>query len=580
MPTLPFPRHFFMAFNMKPNGNMDYATKLEERTAGTQRVRKQPRPLALASPRTEKQPNNPLKECHHEGCTNKDSGGYIIASRKGIRHGDMCNGDIPLWECHLTIRLLSPGLLMNDLSKKCRSVILASGSLAPLQSLCAELNLYGPKQESSSTAKPGEFPLSQLSSDLGAKSNSINLLTPSSQDTPIPKYPATSTPSPATTKQNNKELSGRLQVKPKPLEAGHVIDLKKQLLACAIGHFPDGTPLTVSYANYKEDSFFPRLGHALASVIENIPFGGVLVFLPSYSFLNKCIKCWNPATFGEPGSNKTTMRCPEIWNRFLQAKGKVIVEPTGSQEKFDAARLDYQDQIRREKRCLLLAVFRGKMSEGISFNDDNARAVICIGIPYPNSFDRNIRAKKAYNDEQRKFCNNTNLLPGQEWYSQQAYRAIAQALGRCIRHGADYGAVILMDSRQCDDGSPNGGIPTPHRNLPVWMRHTVRTLSMRPHCDTSGGTGGGVGVVDPILGGYKGLAQEFQRFFVQAPVHSQAVLDKWKLDLETAQNQCRDNEGGRTFDGVTGQWQDVSIPASSSACVGSAIGSSVVKTEL
>ena len=31
--------------------------------------------------------------------------------------------------------------------------------------------------------------------------------------------------------------------------------------------------------------------------------------------------------------------------------------------------------------CILLAVFRGKMSEGVSFNDDNTRGVICVGHP-------------------------------------------------------------------------------------------------------------------------------------------------------------------------------------------------------
>jgi hypothetical protein len=74
------------------------------------------------------------------------------------------------------------------------------------------------------------------------------------------------------------------------------------------------------------------------------------------------------------------------------------------------------------------------MSEGISFNDENARCVICIGLPYPCFTDRAVKAKRSYNDEQRKIRKNTNLLPGDEWYSQQAHRAIAQALGRCIRH--------------------------------------------------------------------------------------------------------------------------------------------------
>ena len=72
---------------------------------------------------------------------------------------------------------------------------------------------------------------------------------------------------------------------------------------------------------------------------------------------------------------------------------------------------------------------RGKMSEGVSFNDDYARGVICVGVPFPNNHDRTIKAKMNYNDEQGKLCKR-ELLGGNSWYSQQAYRALAQAIGR------------------------------------------------------------------------------------------------------------------------------------------------------
>lgn len=52
--------------------------------------------------------------------------------------------------------------------------------------------------------------------------------------------------------------------------------------------------------------------------------------------------------------------------------------------------------------------------------------------------------KKDYNDKHHK---NRGLLPGWEWYQIQAYRALNQALGRCIRHRNDWGAILLIDSR-------------------------------------------------------------------------------------------------------------------------------------
>lgn len=39
------------------------------------------------------------------------------------------------------------------------------------------------------------------------------------------------------------------------------------------------------------------------------------------------------------------------------------------------------------------------------------------------------------------------VLTGEEWYVQQASRAVNQAIGRVIRHRHDYGAIILCDER-------------------------------------------------------------------------------------------------------------------------------------
>jgi Rad3-related DNA helicase len=436
------------------------------------------------------------------------------------------------------LKLLSPGLLLREISDECRTVILASGSLAPIPSLCAELNLFGKESSSSSSQTSSSQASSQYS-----KSNSEKKLAsifPSSQPSSLSQSPTNAN------NKKEKKYVDRLQTTPKPLEANHVVDLQKQLLAVSIGNFPDGEKLTVKYDNYKNPSFFPKLGHAISAVIESIPQGGCLIFFPSYSFLNKCITCWNPV--GSERYSRFTETAPDVWARLLRSKGKIIVEPTRSQEEFEAARDEYKNTIIETGSCILLAVFRGKMSEGISFNDDNARAVLCIGMPYPNWHDRGVKAKQAYNDEQRKLRKKTCLLPGSEFYSQQAHRAIAQALGRCIRHGADYGTIVLMDSRHCDDGSPilnKDGICNAHRNLPKWMRGSVRTLSMRPNF--------GVGNA-PILGGYGGLRKEMRQFFVQAPIVGQAVLDKWKIDLKNIKEKSTSSQGQQVFNRKTGAW--------------------------
>lgn len=98
-----------------------------------------------------------------------------------------------------------------------------------------------------------------------------------------------------------------------------------------------------------------------------------------------------------------------------------------------------------EGKAILFAVCRGKISEGIDFADDAARIVITIGIPYPAAMDPVTKAKREYND---RVCRlDEKAISGSRWYEVQAFRAINQALGRCLRHSEDWGAIILVDAR-------------------------------------------------------------------------------------------------------------------------------------
>jgi Fanconi anemia group J protein len=322
--------------------------------------------------------------------------------------------------------------------------------------------------------------------------------------------------------------TGRLQVQPRPLEANHVINLSKQLLAVSVGHFVDGSQLSVKMSNYSRPGFHDKLGNAIATIVEGIPTGGVLIFVPSFSFLRKCVSIWE--------FNGT-------WDRLMASKGEIIVEPNG-QAAFEKARDRYNTTIERTNQCILLGVFRGKMSEGVSFNDHYARGVICVGVPLPNTYDRSISAKMAYNNEQRRF-NNKQVLSGNEWYTQQAYRALAQAIGRCIRHSADYGTIILLDSRHCDDGHTyyESGTAEAHKNLPKWMRHAVKTL--RPDHQMLGR--------NDLLGGWKGLQSTMKKFFEEAGHHSIEVTKKQKKDFELSQERASQSKT-LEFDQETGQW--------------------------
>ncbi|XP_026727702.1 Fanconi anemia group J protein homolog isoform X2 [Trichoplusia ni] len=175
----------------------------------------------------------------------------------------------------------------------------------------------------------------------------------------------------------------------------------------------------------------PRaLGAALLRVAALTPHG-LLCFLPSYSLLDRLLKDWQ-----ETG----------LWDKLTQLKN-VFYEKRRDSEHIETMESFYRT-VGTDKGALLFAVYRGKVSEGMDFKDHQARAVVCVGIPYPNTFDPAVDSKMKYND---KYVSGRQLLSGKEWLRVQAYRALNQAVGRCVRHRGDWGAVLLVDSRYSQD---------------------------------------------------------------------------------------------------------------------------------
>lgn len=63
---------------------------------------------------------------------------------------------------------------------------------------------------------------------------------------------------------------------------------------------------------------------------------------------------------------------------------------------------EYYKAIQENKGAMFLAVYRGKVSEGLDFSDWKARAVIILGLPYPPYQDPRVVMKREYLDEMRK----------------------------------------------------------------------------------------------------------------------------------------------------------------------------------
>lgn len=175
------------------------------------------------------------------------------------------------------------------------------------------------------------------------------------------------------------------------------------------------------------------LGKLILQIVGKVPFG-VVIFFPSYKYLKKVLDLWNSS-------------------RIYQTieKTKKIFKEGETSSSVDTTLSEYSDTIQNQKKgALLLSVVGGKMSEGINFSDDLARAVIMVGLPFPNAYSANIIARRNFIESRslemgltRKEASDNS----RNYYENICMRSINQSIGRSIRHLNDYSIIYLIDQR-------------------------------------------------------------------------------------------------------------------------------------
>jgi DNA excision repair protein ERCC-2 len=112
----------------------------------------------------------------------------------------------------------------------------------------------------------------------------------------------------------------------------------------------------------------------------------------------------------------------------------------------------------------------GTLTEGVSFDDGDARTVVVVGVPYPHLDDRMDAVQEAYDET---FGDGG----GGEWMGTEdagwAYaveiptvRKTRQALGRVVRSPEDFGARVLVDKRYTKVGEQELGNYTVRETFP------------------------------------------------------------------------------------------------------------------
>ncbi|TYI78717.1 hypothetical protein E1A91_D06G232700v1 [Gossypium mustelinum] len=249
---------------------------------------------------------------------------------------------------------------------------------------------------------------------------------------------------------------------PIQLENPHVIS-SNQIWAGVVPLGPSGRPFNSSFRFRDSPEYKQELGNAIVNFARIIP-DGLLVFFPSYYLLDQCISCWK---------NMGNTNSSTIWERICKFK-KPVIEPRQS-SLFPMAIEDYMTKLKDTSTsgAVFFAVCRGKVSEGLDFADHAGRAVVITGMPFATRTDPKVRLKREYLDLQaqspREGCKMIKLLSGEEWYNQQASRAVNQSVGRVIRHRHDYGAIIFCDERFAQSSRQS--------QISVWIQPHIKCYS-------------------------------------------------------------------------------------------------------
>ncbi|KAL4259654.1 ATP-dependent helicase Rad3/Chl1-like protein [Pleurotus pulmonarius] len=213
---------------------------------------------------------------------------------------------------------------------------------------------------------------------------------------------------------------------------GHIMP-PSNLLAVALGNGPSGAELDYRAEQQQSDKTVTELGQILLNLCRLLP-AGTVAFFPSYKFLAKARTLWEKqGTLGK-----------------LTQRKQIFFEPDDSTA-VDATLKAYIQAAKCTSSggALLFAVIGAKLSEGLNFSDELARAVIIIGLPFPNLGSSELQERMKF--VRKKFAGQQQSQakkdPGAELYENICMNSVNQSIGRAIRHRNDWAALIFLDRR-------------------------------------------------------------------------------------------------------------------------------------
>ena len=198
-----------------------------------------------------------------------------------------------------------------------------------------------------------------------------------------------------------------------------VLGVEEPLTMAYGEQFPDERRRTYAvdapalFASKRDD---PRVQAVVGGAIEDaVRFtpGNTLAFFPSYA------------------------EAERYYHRFSGNATPYLDEPGKRAEELRQEFIDDDDAV-------LFTSLWGTLAEGVSFDDDDARTVIVVGVPYPHLDDRLEAVQRAYDGA---FGKNDGEAGWRYAVEIPTVRKTRQALGRVVRSPADFGVRVLIDER-------------------------------------------------------------------------------------------------------------------------------------
>ncbi|CAE7947434.1 XPD [Symbiodinium sp. KB8] len=226
------------------------------------------------------------------------------------------------------------------------------------------------------------------------------------------------------------------------------------ILPLVVSRGRDQTPLSTKFETRDDQNVMRNYGDLVVQMASTVP-DGMVVFFPSYSYMETIITAWH-----EWGVLERVEA-----HKLLFIETKDIVATTLSLGSFRRA-------CDSGRGAVFFSIARGKVAEGIDFDRHYGRAVVLVGVPFQYTLSHVLRARLA-------FMRDHYHIREQDFLTFDALRNSAQCVGRVIRSKRDYGVMVFGDMRYARQDK--------RTKLPLWVQQAMRPahLALTPELAAS-----------------------------------------------------------------------------------------------